>query len=122
MAIRIKRLATEKIIAVTYTPEIVTKEDLAEQRISVAAELAEHKIKKVLIDASALKQLPPIGTLYDHNSKISAEEIFRPVKFAVICSLLGEDEIFLETSGLNRGVQIKCFTCKESALRWLAKS
>jgi len=107
------------ILEVTYSPEIVTPRDLAQQRNMVADAVSQSNIRKVLLDASSLPRFPSILTALKHNESVAADEELRKTKFAVICSSLGQDELSLETTGVNRGVHLKCFTSREDALRWL---
>jgi hypothetical protein len=117
MAVSIRALG--EILEVVYSSGDVTREDLAEQRALVADAISKRALRKVLIDASALKSMPSVVTILDHNSAVSADSTLRKVKFAVVCGSFGIDERFLETTGFNRGVQVRCFTSRDSALSWL---
>lgn len=119
MAIEIKVLENVGILEMTYAADPVTAKDLAEQRALVADALAGNACGGVLIDASGLTQLPPVYEIFDHNAAVSADSVLRRTAFAVVFRSLGRDEEFLETTGVNRGLRIKCFTSKESALSWL---
>jgi hypothetical protein len=107
------------VLEVTYSPGTVTPQELAEQRSQVADAISQSGIRKVLIDASALERLPSILTALEHNESVAANEKLRNATFAVICSSLGRDEDNLETTAVNRGVHMKCFTSRERALSWL---
>ena len=122
MALTINELEGQGVLEVTYSPEDVTREDLAYQRRQVADAISRSSLKRVLIDAAEIKQFPSAAMIVDHNSAISSNSTLMQVKFAVVCNSLGEDEKFLETTGFNRGLQIKCFTSKESAMNWLSDS
>jgi len=119
MAIDISVLEDLGVLKVTYSPEDVTRKGLAEQRNLVADAISKSAISNVLVDASALAQLPPILTIFEHNVTVSLQDTLRKAKFAVVCGSYGENEQFLEITGLNRGVQIRCFTSQDSALSWL---
>lgn len=119
MAVSIRALG--EILEAVYSSGDVTREDLAEQRTLVADAISKHAIRKILIDASALERLPSVTTILDHNSAVSADSFLRRAKFAVVCASLGKDERFLETTGFNRGVQIRCFTSRDRALSWLER-
>jgi hypothetical protein len=107
------------VLEVTYLPGTVTPQELAEQRSRVADAVSQSNIRKVLIDATALVRVPSILTALEHNQRVAKNKELRNTVFAVICSSLGQDERDLETTGLNRGVHMKCFTSREKALSWL---
>ncbi|SHJ10326.1 hypothetical protein SAMN02745216_01034 [Desulfatibacillum alkenivorans DSM 16219] len=109
------------ILVVTYLPEPVTPNDLAKQRKMVADALSSSGIQKVLIDASSLLRFPPIVAALEHNEKIAADEKLKTIKYAVLCSSLGQDERSLETTGINRGIYLKCFSSRKDALSWLVE-
>ncbi len=119
MSVDICVLDDRGILVVTYSSEEVTPEALAEQRRLVADAISSNALKKVLIDTSALTRFPSTMAIFTHNAAVSKDSILQQTKFAVVCNTLGKDERFLETTGLNRNIQIKCFTSKESALSWL---
>ena len=87
----------------------------------MADALLKSKLRKVLIDTSALTKFPPLMTIYEHSSALSSDTTLREAKFAVVCNSVGSEEQFLEDSARNRGVQLRCFTSKESALSWLSE-
>jgi len=120
MSINIRELADRGILEVTYLPDDVTKEDLAEQRRLVADAILRSSLRKVLMDASALKSLPSAATIFYHNRDVSDDSTFNGIKFAVVFESVGKDERFIETSGMNRNIPIKCFTSKKDALSWLS--
>jgi hypothetical protein len=119
MPISISILNDRQIALVTYEPGTVSKQDLTRQRKQVGDTLMQNKIKKVLVDTSKLDKLPSPGILLLHNRSLVDEETLHNARFAVVCARLGANENFLETSGVNRGLQIKCFTSREEALSWL---
>ncbi|MBD3161846.1 MAG: hypothetical protein GF346_06185 [Candidatus Eisenbacteria bacterium] len=121
MGIRISTLEDAGILEVVYSPDPVTPEALEEQRTLVAQALAQTNIRRVLLDATSLARFPGILTSLEHNESVSANPLLRKTRFAVVCSSLGPDEHGLETTGLNRGVDIKCFTSREDALAWLQR-
>ena len=120
MTVEIRVLQKPKILEVTYTTERVTSTDLEEQRRLVAEALSKHDLRKVLIDASSLEQVPAILTMFEHNTAVSSDKILQRSIFAVVFRSIGSNERFLETSGSNRGVRIKCFTSRDEALTWLS--
>ncbi len=119
MAIDICVLEDQGILQVTYSLGDVTEGDLISQRKVVAEAVSRSALRKVLVDASALARLPSLWTTAEHNAAVSQDKALRLAKFAVVVRSLGSDEQFLETSGRNRGVWMKCFTSRESALSWL---
>jgi len=119
MTVEISVLADLGVLEVAYSADDVTAEDLVAQREQVSDAIARSGLEKVLIDASALARFPSVVTIFEHNAVISTERTLREARFAVVCDALGENERFLETTGVNRGVQIKCFTSEEAALSWL---
>ena len=119
MAIDIIVLKDQGIIKLAYSPGEITQEELEEHRALVAEAITESGIRNVLVDLSGLTQLPSIVTIIEHNAALSTQSTLRTAKFAVLCRSLGENEQFLETTGLNRGVQIRCFRSMESGLSWL---
>jgi len=106
-------------LEVTYTADPVTPQDLAVQRSSVTDAVSRSGIRKVLLDASSLPNIPSLLTVLRHNESVSQDEDLRRTKFAVVCSSLGPKERRLETTGVNRGVNMRCFTSREDALSWL---
>lgn len=120
MAISISVLKDREILEVKYSPEAVSQKDLTEQRILVADAISKSGLKKVLVDASSLVSFPGPFTVLNHNESVAAHEILRKTKFAVVCSSLGEDERCLENTGVNRGIQMRCFSSREDALSWLS--
>ena len=120
MTIHINTLGEAGILEVVYASQAVSPEGLAEQRRLVAEALSRSTIRKVLLDATALRKFPPILTVLRHNESVAADDILRRARFAVVCSTIGEDERALENTGVNRGVSIRCFTSREQALAWLA--
>ena len=46
----------------------------------------------------------------------------REYKAAVVYSEITEDDLFLETVGVNRGIQIKIFDDIDEAISWLSKA
>jgi hypothetical protein len=58
MGITISVLADQGVLEVTYSPDPVTSDDLADQREMVADAISGSNISKVLIDASALAHFP----------------------------------------------------------------
>jgi hypothetical protein len=120
MGISISILKDRGIIEVIYSSDPVTSEALAEQRRLLADAISRSNIDKVLLDASALARFPSIVTLLQHNKSVATNKVLRRTRFAVLCSSLGPDEHDLETTGVNRGIRIKCFTSREEALAWLA--
>ncbi len=119
MSIRIVTNRELGVLDVMYSPGTVTPQELAEQRRLLADAVSQSGIRKVLIDASALARFPSIVTALEHNQRVAANERLRNTTFAVVCASLGQDERDLETSGVNRGVHMKCFTSREAALAWL---
>ena len=119
MAISISILNDRQIALVTYEPGTVSKQDLARQRKQVGDALIQNEIQKVLVDTSKLESLPSPATILFHNSSVAAKDSLQNARFAVLCSSLGPDEELLETTGVNRGLQIKCFTSREDPLACL---
>ena len=107
------------ILEVTYSTDPVTDADLVEQRRLVAEAISQSNISKVLLDATSLTGFPSILTSLEHNKAVVANDQLRKAKFAVVCSSLGQDEHSLETTGFNRGVNMKCFTSGAEGLAWL---
>lgn len=120
MSISISVLEDKGILEVIYSPDTVTPEALSDQRSLVSETISRRAIRKVLLDATSLQSFPSILTTLKHNEGVAANEILRVTKFAVVCSSIGSDERALETTGVNRGVDMKCFTSREDALSWLA--
>lgn len=119
MGISISTLEETAVLQVVYSSERVTDEALAAQRELVAKEVARTGINRVLLDTTLLESFPPILTSLRHNESVAGNELLRCSRFAVLCSSLGKDELALETTGVNRGVNMKCFTSREEALEWL---
>ena len=119
MALDISTLDDRGVLEIRYLPGHVTGADLDEGRNAVAAALSESGIRKVFVDASALSQMPTLIAMLRHNAAIAADSILRQARFAVVFRSLGRDERFLENTGVNRGVNLKCFTSKADALSWL---
>jgi hypothetical protein len=122
VGIRTAVLSGTGVLEVTYSSEPVGPEDLAEQRRMVAEELSENRMRRVLIDASALPGFPSPFTALMHNKGVSEDDVLRSAKFAVVCAELGENERCLEDTGVNRGVNMRCFTSRAEALSWLRDS
>jgi hypothetical protein len=120
MAIKISTRNDPDILEIVYSPDPVTTADLAEQRGLVAEAIANHGMTKVLIDASALARFPDPFAALVHNENVAAHAVLRQAKFAVVCSSVGEDERCLEDTGVNRGIDIRCFASRQDALSWLA--
>lgn len=120
MATKITTLEDRGILEVVYSADPVTPEDLAAQRNQVADAIRRSNIARVLLNASALARFPSPLTAIEHNKDIAANDILRRAKFAVLRSSLGKDERCLENTGVNRGVNMKCFTSREEALAWPA--
>jgi hypothetical protein len=120
MTIDIRVLENQEILMVTYSSDDVTAEDLSKQRSEVSDALTKNALNKVLIDALELKCLPPVWTTFHHNRSIPSDRNLHNAKFAVVFNSIGQDERFLETSGLNAGVKIRCFTSREEAMSWLS--
>jgi hypothetical protein len=121
MTISISTLEDEGVLEVVYSSNPVTREALAEHRTLVAEALARSTVRKVLLDATSLPTFPSILTSLKHNERVAADEVLRGTEFAVVCSSLGPDEVDLETTGMNRGVRVKCFTSRVDALEWLKR-
>lgn len=119
MAIRISTLGDTDILEIVYSPDPVTPRDLAEQRGQVANAISDHGSTKVLIDTSSLSNFPKPFVALQHNEDVAAHAVLRRAKFAVVCSSLGQDERCLEDTGVNRGVNMRCFTSRQDALSWL---
>lgn len=117
--INISILTERQIAVVTYEPGTVSKGDLARQRKQVGEALMQNKIQKVLVDTSKLDKLPSPSTILLHHQSVAAQESLRNARFAVVCTQIEEDEQLLETTGVNRGLKIKCFTSRDEALSWL---
>jgi len=107
------------ILEVKYSPAPVTEYSLAEQRKLVADAISQSNISKVFLDASSLTSFPSILTSLHHNEGIVADDTLRRARFAVLCSSLGQYERDLETTGVNRGVRVKCVTSRAEGLVWL---
>ena len=121
MGVSTSFLADHGVVEVEYSSEPVTAKDLSEQRKLVADTISKSNITKVLLVASALERFPSVFTLIDHNKEVLKDETLRTAKFAVVCASLGEDELFLENIGVNRGINIRCFISREKALSWLTQ-
>lgn len=112
-------LEHDGFLEVAYDPEPVTPRDLEEQRTLVAQTTARTGVTHVLVDASALEALPPLGAMLLHNVAVSSDDQLQRARFAVVCAVYDDDAVFLEISGANRGVHMKCFASREEALVWL---
>ncbi len=119
MSIQIRLLEDQHILEITYSSDDITSKDLAEQRRIVAKALSKNVLNKALVDMSSLIKFPSTLTIFEHNEAVLAQHVLRKTKFAVLCQTLGPNEQFLEITGTNRGVQIKCFTSRKEALAWL---
>lgn len=119
MTIRISVMRERGILEVTYVAATVTQEDLADQRSRVIDALSRNDMTKVLLDASSLASFPDPFVTLAHNEAVAENAVLREAKFAVVCSSLGQNERDLENTGVNRGVNMKCFTSREDALSWL---
>ncbi len=119
MSIQISILEDQSILEVTYSSDNVTSKDLDEHRRLVAEALSENAFSKALIDISSLIKFPSTLTIFEHNEAVSLQNVLRKSKFAILCQTLGRNEQFLEVTGTNRGVQMKCFTARDDALAWL---
>lgn len=103
----------------TYTAETITEADLAAQRDLVAEAVSRSARRKVLLDATAVSALPPVTVLLEHNKAVSANSLLQGVKYAVLFRSVDENVSFLENTGVNRSVTMKCFDSREAALSWL---
>ena len=121
MGISTSILVDHGVLEVTYSPDPVSGDDLAEQRKRLADAVSEHNIDKVLLDASTLDRFPSPFTVLEHNEGVVANETLKRATYAVVCASLGENERCLETTGVNRGLNIRCFISREKALAWLKK-
>ena len=122
MGISTAVLSGPGFLEVTYSSEPVGPEELAEQRRMVSEALSKSRMRRVLIDASALPEFPSPFTALRHNMGVFEDDVLRSAKFAVVCSELGENERCLEDTGVNRGVNMRCFTSRAEALSWLRDS
>jgi hypothetical protein len=96
----------------------VSKTDMFATYESVAGYYRQHGITKLLIDATAMDSLPPIGDIYQFVVKMSQQGI--KVKQAVVISdTTPESMRFVDDVANNRGVQFKIFTSRQAALEWL---
>jgi hypothetical protein len=119
MKIKIQTLGDRNFLEVVYSSDDLTKDDLSSQRELVSESLKKYRLNLVLVDATALPSLPEVVTILEHNRAVSSREELQKAKFAVLVQNIGQREKFLEDTGVNRGVRIKCFTTRENALSWL---
>jgi hypothetical protein len=119
MKIKIQTLGDRNILEVVYSSDDLTKDDLSAQRDLVSESLKKHRLNLVLVDTTALPSLPEVVTILEHNRAVSSRDELQKAKFAVLVQKIGQREKFLEDTGVNRGVHIKCFTARENALSWL---
>lgn len=119
MSINISTLE-DGILEVVYPAETVTPEALARHRALVSAAVEREDVRKVLIDTTALPEMPSIVSAVEHHNAIAADKSLRKTRFAVVCSKLGVNERDLETTAVNRGVHMQCFTDRQMALAWLS--
>lgn len=119
MKMTVQKMGDQAFLNVVYAPEDLTPADLAAQRDQVAEALKKHSLNLVLIDTTALPQFPQVVTIFEHNRAVSTQKELQKSKFAVLVNSVGKKEKFLEDSGVNRGLRIKCFTSQEKALNWL---
>ena len=115
----IKKIPDRDVLQAVYDQGEISRENLLAQREQVAEAIAGYGIRKVLVDATALGAFPSSPVTLEHNVSISSDPRFYGVMFAVVCNELGERERFVETTGLNRAVTIRCFTSRREALEWL---
>jgi len=81
--------------------------------------VSRSDVRRVLLDASSLPGAPPVITALAHNEDVAARKELQGTKFAVVFSSLGRNERTLETTGVNRGVIMRCITSREDAVAWL---
>ena len=119
MQIKVHTLGDRKFLELVYFSEDITEEELSAHRELVSEALEKNRLNLVLVDTTALPQLPQVVTILEHNKAVSTREELQQAKFAVLVQNIGQREKFLEDTGVNRGVRIKCFTTRENALNWL---
>ena len=94
--------------------------DLYSSLQSVLEIFGKTGIKKVLIDTTEQTQMPTTIELHEFALKLSKQA--RMLKHAIVVSPRShEDNYFVETVSVNRGVNMKIFDSVGDALAWLNK-
>lgn len=109
---------TEAGVVEVCSTGVVTKTDMLATLESVGDYYRQFGIKKLLIDATALDSLPPIGDIYQFVVKMAQQGV--KVKQAVVVSETTPESMrFVDDVANNRGVAFKIFTSRQAALEWL---
>ena len=121
MTVRIRAPGDDGILGLVYSEDEVTEKDLTRQRRMLAEAMVREDCNRVLVDITRLKYLPSMAAMMDHNSAITLNSYLLNARFAVLCKSIDAEHQFLEDTGVNRGVQMKCFTERAEAVAWLKK-
>lgn len=83
--------------------------------------VTEHRIFRVLADVSGITNKASITDLFTSTTHHAETAQVRP-KTAIFGKPEQREELyFLETVGVNRGMNLKIFTDSDDALKWLLK-
>ena len=94
--------------------------DLASSRDRIFEIYAETGICKVLVDCREQQSFPKTFDLYRHSENVGENPISRKLKYAVVPSGQTKEELrFLETTSMNRGLNVRIHDSKEEAIEWL---
>ena len=96
--------------------------DLAEAIGALTGLAREHGIFLILCDASRLLGGHSIVDLFELASQLSSDAVYHAFREAVVLPhmpQISEDARFWETASINRGLTVKVFPDRPSALAWL---
>jgi hypothetical protein len=98
----------------------VTYEDLSSTREKVFELFSKKGLYKVLVDAREQTSIITISETYDFSESIGNDPRSREIKWAIVPSKHTiEQASFLETTSLNRGLNVKLYDSIDSAMKWL---
>jgi ethanolamine utilization protein EutP (predicted NTPase) len=96
---------------------VVSKEDIANSITKIRQILNEKGINKILVDTTKQETMPSTYGIFDLFSTFPRE--FRLALLTQQSQATAEDISFVETVGVNHGVQVKIFHEEEQALQWM---
>ena len=105
----------------TLTGEMTEKE-LNAARGEMNAQLTEHHCGKLLIDATGLSQMQSVATDFEFTAQHQSELPPGTSHAVVIQSEHKEHMQLIENVAQNRYVNLRLFTDKDQAIKWLQES
>ena len=85
----------------------------------IAANLAEHKLERLLLDVSHVDVDPAIGDQYWFAQAFAETGIPPSARIATYAGERARDHLFVELALRNTGVEVRVFGVYDDAVSWL---